>query len=180
MPRALPSFLLTSLPALLLSACAGQPSGPAGRLTLHEPVTIPAASASLRLQHGRITAFNAVQEQDPFCVFELHTVAERPQRVAPGVFDILTVSRSVETFSGMPAFLPGFRPMHAVFGRDDGPSQVYYKTAFRLGENPQRARALTCMSNQLMPGVAIMRHLTPAEMRDALGSRFTLELDGSR
>jgi hypothetical protein len=166
---------------LALAACSSAPEAahPTGRLSLQAPITIPAGAATLRLQYGRVTAFNAVQEQDPFCVFELETVREQPQPVAPGSFDILSINRSVETFAGMPV-LP-FRTMRVGLGQDDGgPSQIYYKTAFRLASNPQQARALTCMSNQYMPGIAIMRHLTLQEMRDALGGLFTLDLDGTR
>ena len=176
MPRTLLSLMLV----LSLTACANTPEGgyAVGRLSLQTPVTIPPGAATLRLQYGRITAFNAVQEQDPFCVFELNTVAERGQAVEPAGFGILSINRSVETFAGMPAFQPMFRPMRVALNDDDRPSHIYYKTTFRLAPNPQKARALTCMSNQLMPGITFMRHLTLREMRDALGTFFTLDLDG--
>jgi hypothetical protein len=177
----MPRTLLALMLVLSLTACANTPDAtyPVGRLNLQIPVTIPPGAASLRLQYGRITAFNAVQEQDAFCVFELNTVANEAQAVAPAKFDILGIHRSVETFAGMPV-LP-FRVMRVGLGDDDGgPSHIYYKTAFHLGPNPQQARALTCMSNQLMPGIAFMRHLTLREMRDALGHFFTLDLDGPR
>jgi hypothetical protein len=169
---------LAALLALTLAACAATPEGarPVGRLTLQVPIAIPPDAATLRLQYGKPTAFNAVQEQDPFCVFELDTVSEQAQAVAPASFDILAIQRSVETFSGMPAF--PFGVMMVGMGQDHGPSQIYYKTLFRLAPNPQGARVLTCMSNQYMPGIAIMRHLTLKEMREALGSLFTLDLHG--
>lgn len=174
--------ILTALFLLLsLAGCASSPEGvrPVGHLSLQAPVTLPPGSATLRLQYGQITAFNAVQEQDPFCVFELETVSDRPQDVAPARFDITRVNLSVETFAGIPV-MP-FRTMRVGLGQDDGgPSQIYYKTTFRLAPNPAQARALSCMSNQYMPGIAIMRHLTLREMRNALGSYFSLDLDGDR
>lgn len=178
MPRALLSIMLV----LSLAACANAPQDayPVGRLSLLAPVIIPPGAATLRLQYGRITASNAVQEQDPFCVFELDTVAEQAQAVAPENFDIVGIHRSVETFAGMPALQPLFRPMRVAFNDDDRPSHIYYKTTFRLASNSQKARALTCMSNQLMPGIVFMRHLTLREMRDALGAFFTLNLHGAR
>lgn len=175
------SRILASLfVALALTACAGVPEGalPIGHVQVRSPLEIPAGAATLRLQYGRPVAFNAVQEQDPFCVFELETVSDRPQAVAPARFDIRAIRRSVETFSGMPV-LP-VRFMRVGLGDDDGPSQIYYKTAFLLGPNPQGARSLTCMSNQYMPGIPIMRHLSLGEMRGALGSHISLELDGPR
>jgi hypothetical protein len=167
---------LPLLALLTLSACATPGSGPAvGQLRLETALTLPAGAATLRLQHGRITAFNAVQEQDPFCVFELDTVREEPQAVTPATFAIVRVQRSVETFAGMPVW--PWRSMRVAVGWDDGgPSHIYYKTVFRLAANPQGARALTCMSNQAMPGVAIMRHLSLRQMQEALGGIFTLRL----
>jgi hypothetical protein len=177
MSRILISLLLVSS----LAACAGGPEvrQPMGSLSLEMPVSIPPGAATLRLQYGRVTAFNAVQEQDPFCVFELETVSDRPQAVAPATFPITAMSRSVETFAGMPV-LP-FHVVRVSMGQDDGgPSQIYYKTTFRLAPNPQGARSLACMSNQYMPGIAIMRHLSLGEMRQALGAYFTLDLSGTR
>lgn len=174
-------ILIATILLLSLAGCASTPEGgrPVGHLSLQAPVTIPSGSATLRLQYGQITAFNAVQEQDPFCVFELETVSDRPQAVAPARFDITHINLSVETFAGMPV-MP-FRTMRVGLGQDDGgPSQIYYKTTFRLAPNPANARALSCMSNQYMPGIAIMRHLTLREIRAALGGYFTLDLDDGR
>lgn len=176
------SRFLTALAMLLsLSGCASPPAGtlPVGSLRLESAITVPPGAATVRLQYGLVTAFNAVQEQDPFCVFELETVSDGVQAVAPAAFDIAYINRSIETFAGMPV-LP-FRTLRVAAGQDDGgPSQIYYKTVFRLAPNPHRARSLTCMSNQYVPGIAIMRHLTLAEMRQALGGYFTLDLSRPR
>ena len=173
--------LLPALLALLsLGGCAHAPSDPVagfsyGRLILNEPLTIPPDAATVRLQYGRVVPFNGVQEQDPFCVFELDTVAEREQAVRPGRFTITRVGRSIETFAGMPAF-PYFSRFRVGFGGDDGgPTHIYFKTIFRLHDDAQPVRALTCMSNQMAPGNPIMRHLTLEEIRRALGGFMTLE-----
>ncbi len=142
-------------------------------LVLNVPVTIPAGAATLRIQFGRPTAFNAVQEPYPFCVFELNTVSPTPQVVQPGRYRIIRISRSVEIFAGMPVL----RVIPVAFGHDDVPSQIYYKTRFQLDDPRHRARALTCMSDQNAPGNAIfMRHLSLREIDDALGTVFTLNL----
>ncbi len=180
----------TRLPSLLLFAlqagCASAPgsisdSGPVrhqGRLVLNEVLTIPPDAATVRLQYGRIVPANGVQEQDPFCVFEIDTVSATAQTVRPAAFAITRLSRSVETIAGMPVppIHPFFRPMRVgLGGDDDSPSHIYYKTTFRLSDTAQPVRALTCMSNQYMPGIPIMRHLTPEEIRGALGRIITLE-----
>ncbi|MEW5768992.1 MAG: hypothetical protein AB1831_01385 [Pseudomonadota bacterium] len=177
MTRALAPFFSVLLLGLAATGCAGTPERdpPAGQLQLLTPLEIPSGAATVRLQHGRVTAFNAVQEQDPFCVFEIDTVSERPQPLEPASFPITRVFRSVETFAGMPVL-----NLRVAFERDERPSHIYYKTTFRLAPNPQKARSLTCMSNQQMPGVTIMRHLTLAEMREALGGHFALEANGAR
>jgi len=176
MKTRIPGLLLVTL----LSGCAtapdAVPTGHQGRLVLRQALAIPPDAATVRLQHGRIVPNNAVQEQDPFCIFEIDTVAPGEQTVRPGAFTITGVSRSVETFSGMPV---GFHPLLfrrvALGDSDGGPSQIYYKTTFRLSAPDQPVRALACMSNQYMPGNPIMRHLTLAEIRQALGTWFNLE-----
>jgi len=40
---------------------------------------------------------NAVQEHDPFCVFEIDTVSEQTQTVAPGLFTGLPEKNSKPT-----------------------------------------------------------------------------------
>jgi hypothetical protein len=166
-----------------LNGCSTTPDAtayPVGSLHLHERLLIEPDAATARLQYGRVVARNAVQEQDPFCVFEIDTVRPDAQVVQPGEFAITSISRSVETIAGLPVFPPfsSFRPtMRVSFGDDDSPSHIYYKTTFRLRDAQQPVRALTCMSNQNAPGNAnFMRHLTMAEIRGALGTRFTLHL----
>lgn len=172
--------LFILLLASLLAACAhtqGPAAAATGRLTLNHPLIIPANAASARLQDGKVVAFNHVQEQDPFCVFEIDTVAPAEQIVRPGNFAIMSVYRSVETFSGMPIGITPVFFRHVGLGDSDGgPSQIYFKTTFRLKAHDQSVRTLACMSNQYMPGNPIMRHLTLAEIRRALGTWFTLEL----
>lgn len=177
--------LLLSLALLAgLTACANTPgttSPSLGSLQLRETLNIEPDAATVRLQYGRIVARNAVQEQDAFCVFELDTVRPETQIVQPGEFRIVAVSRSVETFAGMPVFPFSLQTRRVSFGDDNGPTNIYYKTTFRLQDAQQPVRALTCMSDQNAPGNAnFMRHLTLPEIRAALGSWFTLSLEAQR
>lgn len=145
-----------------------------GHFILHHPLEVEPGSATVRLQFGKVVPRNGVQEEEPHCIFEVNTVRDAAQWVQPDRFEITAVRRSVTTFSGMPAMLYAMR---AGFDHDGGPSHIYYKTEFRLRSARQPdVRAITCQSNQMAPGIAIMRHLTVAEIRQALGDIFSLVL----
>lgn len=156
----------------LLAACAGpapQDQADLGRLHLLAPLSIPAASATVRLQYGRPVERNAVQEHDPFCVFELDSVGDGPQTVAPDSFRISAIGHAIDDIA---AALPA--PIRVGLGDKDGPSHLYFKTMFRLASAAQpRVRLLTCMHNVVhQPHRA--RHLRLEEIRAALGDAFRL------
>ncbi|OYY93428.1 MAG: hypothetical protein B7Y41_11730 [Hydrogenophilales bacterium 28-61-23] len=182
---ALSLALLAGLSACAYKPHADRPDSPTrdlGGLQLRETLRIEPDAASVRLQYGRVVARNAVQEHDPFCVFEIDSVLPETQTVPPGEFRIVAISRSVATIAGQPVF-PFFRQVS--LGGDDGPTHIYYKTTFRLRHSQPTAsppvRALACMSNQNAPGNAnFMRHLTLREIRAALGEWFTLTLNATR
>lgn len=145
---------------------------------LHRPLTIPPDAATVRLQYGEIVPRNGVQEQDPYCVMELNTVSAEPQVLRPGRFEVWRVTRSVETIAARAS--PYMKVGHTL--SDPGPSFLYYKTEFRLRDPAQPdVRSITCAWDQIAPGNrALMRHLTLAEIRRALGSWITLISPGER
>ncbi|OYY60007.1 MAG: hypothetical protein B7Y50_08805 [Hydrogenophilales bacterium 28-61-11] len=181
------SALTIAALAMLLGACNHLP-GPdepsLGTLQLHSALIVEPDAASVRLQYGRVVVRNAVQEQDPFCVFEIGSVLPQSQTVQPGVFRIVTVSHSIETIAGIPASASSRLNRRVSYGGDSGPTNIYYKTTFRLRANltdGPEARTLVCMSDQNAPGNAnLMRHLTLAEIRAALGDGFSLNLETSQ
>ena len=168
---------------LVLSGCwTTEPYGvdspyyhyPSGvHLTLNQSLEIPPGSATVRLQYGQVVARNGVQEQDPYCIFELSTVAEGAQGVKPDVFSVTRVQRSTSTIAG--ESLPtGF--VKTGMGNDSsGPTNYYYKTEFLLHSDSQpNVLEMTCQSNQNY--TPIKRYLTVAEIRQALGTIFMLSL----
>lgn len=160
------------------------PSG--GRFILNQPLDVEADSATVRLQYGRVVARNGVQEVHPYCIFEINTVRDRAQLIQPDSFDILGVRLSISTIAASPEpyrVIPaGFGGSigydgYAGFGFDRRPSHIYYKTEFTIRSARQPdVRAMTCQSNQMAPGNPIMRYLTVDEIRQALGSIFSLNL----
>jgi hypothetical protein len=175
------AFALLGL--LLIGGCAGlestDPASPYYAYStgwvaqLNQPLTIPPGAATVRLQYGRIVPRNSVQEHDPFCVVELDTVRDGPQTLRPGRFEVLRVTRSINPVT---AALPS--PfVRTGFADDDGdPTFLYFITEFRLHDPAQpNLRGMRCAWNQMAPGNrALMRHLTLAEIRAALGGWITL------
>jgi hypothetical protein len=168
----------------LLGGCAGlesaDPASPyyayssGWTVRLHRPLQVPADAATVRLQYGQIVPRNSVQEHDPFCVVELDTVRAEPQTLQPGRFEVWRVTRSVNpvTAAASPIIKAGL-----VVDDDDGdPTFLYFITEFRLRDPAQpNLRGMRCAWNQMAPGNrALMRHLTLAEIRAALGEWMTL------
>lgn len=171
--------------AALLGGCAtGKPYGPDSpyfdypldmHIALLRPLEIEPGSATARLQYGRVVARNGVFDYDAHCIFEIDTVSEATQQVRPDVFRVTRFQRRIQDFAGMPVAAVG--KLFAVFDDDGGPSQAYYISEFRLHSDAQpQVRALTCQSDQNAAGIAIRRHLTLAEIREALGDWFRLDL----
>jgi hypothetical protein len=170
-----------SIMLTLLAACQGPltrgpdsayytyPTGM--NIVLGRTLTVPANSATVRLQFGRTVASNAVQDTEPYCIFELNTVRDVPQPLAPERFDVIRIERRIQDFSGMPV-----APMQGLFGRDEGPSQIYFITEFHLnaGKNGN-VRSLSCQSNQSSLTPPQQRHLSLQEMQGAVGDYFSFE-----
>jgi hypothetical protein len=152
------------------------------RFVLNRPLEIPADSATVRLQFGRVVARNGVREIEPHCIFEVRGVSPQPQQVAPDEFEITEVRRGTGSIAAGPAPSPAFvrTGMGIGFGGDRGPTQIYYKTEFFLRSPSQpNVYAMTCQSVQfLSASPAYQRHVTVPEILEALGDVFTLSLPG--
>jgi hypothetical protein len=175
------NILLLCLAALLWSCDTPRTYGPEtpyyrfpadSRLVLNHALEIPAGRATARIQNGRVAVFGHVQEHQPHCIFEIHTVKAEAQRVEPDTFSIVKVERSTSTLAVQPSFF-----IRAAFADTDRPGQLFYKTIFTLrSERQPGVRWLSCQSDQYAAGISIPRHLTVSEIRLALGDIFTLEL----
>lgn len=170
--------------ALFLTACQTPPERsiaspyydvPLGsRLVLNQPIEIPAASATVRLQFGKIVSRFHTQDFEPVCVFESRVVGEAAQIIVPDSFEIVSVRRGYGTLSAQVEPRAKFIRVEGDGGRQ------YYKTELflRSAKQPQ-ILTMTCQHGresgrtlfELVP-------VTIAEMRQAMGAYFTLHLAG--
>ncbi len=145
---------------------------PAGsRLILHRTLTIPPNGVSVWLQAGEVLPHGGVNQFEPWCKFEHRLRVARPLEVVPDTFTVTRVERRIDLVLGMPAPV---RLAALDWSEDGQPSHVTYATRFHLGSalQPDVLR-LTC--GHLQDPVGNARHLTLAEIRQALGEVFTLE-----
>ena len=173
------SVLIVSV--VLLSGCQGLWQGyedlpeyrlPVGStLVLLEDVSIPANSASIYLQGGRILPFGGVDLYHPHCKFELRTLRPAPQRVDADTFVIVKVRRESDYARDTRVqWLAG----GGVMFMSDGPSpQMYATLIFLRSEAQPDVFRLTC-GHWEDPVDA--EHLTIGQICQALGDVFTLKL----
>lgn len=176
---------------------------PAGsRLTLHRDLTIPAGRASLYIQGGAVRPYSDVNPYYPHCRLEVEQVLDTPQTVQADVFLVEKVvyEEIPGPVSGGTSVLAhllrtaslggavGLETSGKDLGRgarvmgglaaDDGGSPWTFATHFRLrSERQPGVRSLTC---QHWDDPALAVHLTIRQIRDTLGSLFTLEMRGDR
>lgn len=160
--------------ATLHSGAVAQSGRSVTAIRLNQPLTIPAGSATVRLQFGHAVATNATQETEPYCTFELDSVGSESRRLAPERFEVTGIERGVRDFAGMPVWPGAYVP--GLFGGNDEPSQVYYITQFRLRPGTHAdARSLTCQVNVASLPLSGQRYLTLQEMRSAVGDYFSFD-----
>lgn len=173
--------LVLVVSVVLLSGCQGLWQGyevspeyrlPAGsKLVLLKDLSIPADSASIYLQGGRILPFGGVDLYHPHCKFELRTLKPAPQRVHADTFVIVKVRRESDYAQDTRVqWLAG----RGVMFMSDGPSpQMYATLIFLRSEAQPDVFRLTC-GHWENPVDA--EHLTIGQICQVLGDVFTLKL----
>ena len=182
-------LLLIALLTLTLAACQTDAKLPVSspyfqipvgsRLVLNQPIEIPPTYATVRLQFGKIVSRFHTQDFEPVCVFESNLVGEAAQRIEPDSFEIIRVRIGSSTLSAQVAPQPG---LIKVFSWRDGggSSRQYYKTELflRSAKQPQ-ILAMTCQhAGEEGYALTELNPLTVAEIQQALGAYFTLQLAG--
>ena len=140
---------------------------------LNQPIEIPPDSATVRFQFGKVV--RVVNEFEPNCVFELTTVRETSQPVAPQVFVVTRVRSGSSLRNSLREEGPRFVRAH--MGADDaGPIRYFFKTEMFLRSDKQpNVLMLTCQ-HAWESGSSSLQYERPptvAEMQQALGAYFT-------
>lgn len=149
------------------------------RLVLNQALEIAPTSATIRLQFGKIVSRFDTQDFEPVCVFESNIVSQTVQRIEPDTFDIIRVRRGSSTLAAQAPVRAGLISVSARLMGDGGGRQ-YYKTEFFLHSKKQpQILAMTCQhARESGATLAELRPLTVAEIQQALGSYFTLRVQG--
>jgi len=145
-------------------------------LVLKQPLEIPPVAATVRLQFGKIVSRFNSQEFEPLCVFESRIVGEAAQRIEPDSFEIIRVRRDYNSTWAQAAPPTGLIKAFA----SEGGSRQYYKTELFLHSDKQPQILVMTCQHAWEPGLGSfdLRPLTVAEIRQALGDYFSLQLAG--
>jgi hypothetical protein len=146
------------------------------RLVLNKPIEIAPTSATVRLQFGKIVSRWDSQDFEPLCVFESRIVGEKAQVIEPDSFEIIRVRRDYNPLSAQAE--PHARPVGSFGG--NGGARFYYKTELFLRSDKQpQILVMTCQHAWETGSSGLdLRPLTVEEIRQALGTYFTLQLAG--
>ena len=170
--------------AVVLSACSAVDtkdqsspfySFPAGStLVLHQQLSIGRDQVSVYVQNGEVLAEKALDRYKPNCKFEIYTMSEQERTVQPGSFEVIKVVDEIET-----SMLPGqlqlasgnFMLGYGVLDK----SYIYnYATMMYLHSDVQKdVFRMTC---QHWEDMMDDRYLTLAQMRQAMGDVFSLQI----
>jgi hypothetical protein len=138
------------------------------RLVLKQALTIPAHTAHVNLQGGRVVSGSDIKQYYPYCRLEVNKVLESEQNIDPDEFLIRRAYNESQT-----AHAGGLqRAAHRVRVTSGGRLYLVYRTIFVLASNRQPGvRWMTC---EHWAEAATGQYLTLEEIRNALGDVFAL------
>ena len=173
-------LLPAALGLLVLLGCRTVPVDPesshhytiptGSRLALNHALEVPAGHWSLFFQDGE-AKIKSIDEYRPYCRLNLSSARPEPWTVEPDTFTIIRVDNEVDARKGTAASVASLRLTGGVL-RDF--ALVDYMTRLHLRSREQRfVRRLSC-GYRGEPGFFLF--LNVAQIREALGGHFTLEL----
>lgn len=144
-------------------------------LTLHQRLVIEPNSARVYLQHGKIVSANEVSRFYPNCWFELNTVSDKQQFLAPGNYRVNGIKHYRRPF-GLGGVEQGILVAGStVAGVFDRSREIEFITEMTLTLDTQSdIRRFMCK----ITADPLGRYLTFEDIRAALGSVVTIEPAG--
>ena len=143
-------------------------------IVLHQPVLISAEQVATYVQNGELMSYDVVDKYRPNCKFEIYTMSEQSRTIEPDTFEITrvvdeiessSISKSTQVALHGDAFMLNFLDKSYVFN--------YATMMYLKSDNQPDVYRMTC---QHWEDVRDDRHLTIAQMRQAMGEVFTLEI----
>jgi len=141
------------------------PSG--SRLVLKQELTIPAHSAGVILQGGRVVSLKDVNQYNPHCRLEVNDVRETTQTVTADEFLVQRAHQETQTVARHGFIKAGLRTSGTI-------SFYVFRTVMVLrSERQPQVRSLTC---QQWGDPSLGEHVTIREIRATLGEIIALRL----
>ena len=143
-------------------------------IVLHQPVLISAEQVASYVQNGKLMSYDEVDKYRPNCKFEIYTMSEQSRTVEPDSFEIIRVVDEIESSSiSKPAQLALHGDALMLSLLDRGNVFNYATMMYLKSDNQPDVYRMTC---QHWEDIRDDRHLTIAQMRQAMGEVFTLEI----
>ena len=141
-------------------------------LTLHQRLVIEPNSARVYLQHGKIMSANEVSRFYPNCWFEVNTLSDKQQFIAPGNFRVNGIKYYRRPF-GLGGIEQGILVAASTVARVfDRSREIEFITEMTLIPDMQSdIRRFMCK----ITADSLGRYLTLEDIRAALGSVVTIE-----
>jgi len=143
-------------------------------LKLNQSLTIEGGQVAIYVQNGKVMQDGDVNKYNPNCKFEIYTMSEQPRTVDVDRFLLTKVVDNIES-SSLPAVhqlavLDGALTM----GMLDRSYMYNYATMMYL--HSERQKDVYRMTCQHWEDVMDDEYLSAAQMRQAMGNVFTLEI----
>ena len=143
-------------------------------LTLNQDITISGNQVAIFVQNGELLRYREVDFYSPNCKFELYTISDQPRTVNQDSFKITKVVDEIDTAevakSTYLAALDGGMTLSYI----DTSYMFNYATVMSLqSEQQTNVFRIAC---QHWEDLMDSEHLTVAQMRQAMGDVFTLEI----
>jgi len=180
--------ILTIIAVILLTACQGQNTliksddsyfqiSSAATIEITQELSVPANSARAFFQHGGLLSHTGINLYDISCEILINTVSESKQIIAPGVFNITSITQDESSIVmrktiQVAALNFDYRQYALGGGGGDSPVDIHRYYRFKLSaqdpsEQITQVRSLTCRGAQDEPYKASLPDFN--EMQSAVG-----------